>query len=182
MGVSCFFDNKLLWTFISWCYTATVHLTVLVVFQKQILKIINFEPFSSLSLELFSKNNILIILNLYKFKTLLTAYFLFHSSYIPHNIFVYTTWQSNINLPLLVFSSTSGHRGTTYLEAMPWNNLPVSLRTLTPKLCFKRELRQHIQCWGCCLWPRCWLAIAHKDPVINFAVKRFFNLFLFSFD
>ena len=93
---------------------------------------------------------------LYKFKTLFLILSLWFSSYYlcSHQ------HKSNINLPLLISSSTSGHQQTTYQEALLWNILSVKLKSLTPKLCFTSRLSQHLQCWGCCLWLRCWLGSA----------------------
>ena len=141
-----FVNSKLSYAIEAWGNAAG-----LVVFQKEILRIINFEPFLFPSLELFSTSNILSILNLYKFKTLFRAYSLFHFPDIPHTTFVQTTRQSSMNLPLPISLSTWGHWRTTDQEAFLWNGLSVSLRALTPKFCFRRELRGHLQCWGCCL-------------------------------
>jgi len=137
-------NSKLNYCIEAWGKTSDSNLNKLIVYQKKIIRIIFKKRPLSHTLELFKKSAILSIEKLYKFRTLLYAHSLFHTSTVHHVQHSHYTRSSIINLSLPSSTTAAGHRRTAFQCAALWNNLPVAIRTQQARSVFRVGLRAHL--------------------------------------
>ena len=101
--------------------SADTHRDQLLLFQKVILRIIYQTHYLVLSQPLVEKSRILKITELYRFKILILAHKMYHSSTTklqsPHS---YNTRSSTIRLPVSQSTSLAGHRRISYQTTALW--------------------------------------------------------------
>lgn len=137
-----FINSKLTYCLESWGSMPQYSTTKIHIFQKKLLRIINKKPFDFPSADLFRKNRILNINQLYKQKILLQAHSSFHNT--SHTRHTYHTRHVSSNLSIPLFKTSAGQRSTTYQESALWNNLPNNLKSIQSKIMFKKELKHFL--------------------------------------
>ena len=124
-----------------WGNSADTHLNKLLLFQKKIL--IFQTNYLAPSMPLFEKSQFFKIVELNRFKTLILAHKIYHSSRTKHQpSHSYNTRLSTCTITLPVPQSTSlaGHRRTAAL----WNALPDALKLTRRGDVFRVAHRKHL--------------------------------------
>ena len=136
-------NSKLSYCIDSWGNAPAVHLNKLFILQKKIVRFINKKPFDFPSKQLFVKNNILTVQNLYSHKILIHAHRTYHSStMLP---FLHRTrYCLNLNISIPFYKSSSGQKTSEYRESALWNKLPIELKSITNVNLFKARLKLHL--------------------------------------
>lgn len=107
------------------------------------MRIIRKKPYDFESKQLFQKNRVLNIYNLYKFKTLKRAHKTFFETHANLN-FAYRTRQSYFNLSVPLFKSSTGQKSSSYQESALWNKLPIEIRSIENKIKFHKTLKNYL--------------------------------------
>ena len=138
-----FIHSKLSYCIETWGNAPKTFLEKIHKLQKKIMRIICKKPYDFESKQLFQKNRVLNIYNLYKFKTLKRAHKTFFETHTNLN-FAYRTRQSYFNLSVPLFKSSTGQKSSSYQESALWNKLPIEIRSIENKIKFHKTLKNYL--------------------------------------